>query len=376
MKVLIFLTNIDQDKGGPSRSVPLFVRGLSDIGVNMTLMVIRSENMNLHMLDGTSAKIHYISASYRRKDLEKFVEAEKFDIIHGQCLWEPLFHMMRKIADRFNIPFILSPRGTLEPWSLGQKRIKKKLAMLLYQRHDLNRCACIYTTATMEAQHIKELGFNRPMCIIPNGIDTSNYPCRESYSEVKKQVLFLSRIHPKKGVELLINAWREVYPGHNDWRLVIVGNGESAYIGLLKKKIEDMGLTGCVDFFGPVYGQNKVSLYHSSSLFVLPSFSENFGMVIAEALSCGVPVITTDKTPWYLLNETHSGWCIPLSLEDLVKVLGAAMRQPLDSLYNMGQRGSRMVNDYFSYQKCAIKNKALYEWILYGGNEPEFMYKG
>ena len=185
MKLLIFLTNIDQNKGGPSRSVPLLVKGLAELGVDVTLMVIESGDMNLHVLEGTSAKLHLIPEDYKRRDLESFILREKFDVIHGQCIWEPLFHHVRVIADKNHIPFLLTPRGTLEPWSLQQKKWKKKIARWLYQDKDLRRCACIYTTADMEAKHVRELGFENPISVIPNGIETSGYPCRLDPAVVK-----------------------------------------------------------------------------------------------------------------------------------------------------------------------------------------------
>jgi len=375
MKALVFLTSIDKKDGGPSRSVPLFVRGLAEIGVDVTLMFVKSNDMNLHALEGTSAKIHILPQNYKRNELENFVAEEKFNVIHGQCIWEPIFHYMRVIADKFNIPFLLSPRGTLEPWCLQHHKWKKKLAMWLYQRKDLDRCKCIYATADLEARHIRDLGFERPLCVIPNGIKTEDYPCRSSRAIVKKQVLFLSRIHQKKGIEILINAWNMIYASHKDWNLVIAGNGDQSYIESLKKKIINLKLDMCVEIKDPVFGSAKIDLYQSSSLFVLPSYSENFGMVIAEAMSCGVPVITTNNTPWEILNETSTGWCIPLSVEEFIKNMSIAMNMPAQNLYDMGQRGSALVYDNFDYHSCAKKNKALYEWILNGGSEPEFMYK-
>lgn len=375
MKLLIFLTNIDQTKGGPSRSVPLLVRGLAEQGVDVTLMAIESNDMNLHVLDGTSVKLHFIPADYKRRDIESFIRQEKFDIIHGQCIWEPLFHHVRVIADKIHIPFLLSPRGTLEPWSLQQKKWKKKVARWLYQDKDLRRCACIYTTADMEATHVRDLGFTNPISVIPNGIETKNYPCRQNPSAVKKQTLFLSRIHPKKGIEVLLSAWKRIIDAHPDWSLLIVGNGDESYIQSLNEKVKEMSISDTVRISPPVFGEDKIALYQSSSLFVLPSYSENFGMVIAEALSCGVPVITTDNTPWELLNETKTGWCISLNEDNLVKSLDESLSLDAETLYQMGQKGSKVVFERFDYHSVAKKNIELYTWILEGGTPPPFVMK-
>lgn len=391
MKVLTFITCIDQSKGGPSRSVPMFVRGLALEGVDITLMAIKSNDMNLHALDGTSAKIHLIAPNYTRKELEDFVAREKFDIIHGQSIWEPLFHHMRVVAAKFNIPYILTPRGTLEPWSLQQKKWKKRIARWLYQDADLKSCACIYTTAEMEAQHIRQLGFTNPICVIPNSIDTDGYPCRNNQSIVNKQILFLSRIHPKKGIEVLIDAYKQLindYSNLSDWDVVVVGNGDSSYIEKLKQLVHSVGLDNYVKILDPVFGKAKIQLYQESSVFCLPSYSENFGMVIAEALSCGLPAITTNGTPWQLLNGTittmgadlsilgdnkRTGWCIDLSVQNLKETLYEAMTMPQGELFAMGQRGSMMVNENFNYHSVAKKNKALYEWVLSNNNKPSFI---
>lgn len=385
MKILVFLTKIDVTKGGPSRSVPIFVRGLALEGVDVTLMAFKTENMNLHALDGTNAKIHIIDKNYSIKELEEFVRKERFDLIQGQCIWEPLFHHMSKIAYKLNIPCILTPRGTLEPWSLQQNKWKKKIARWLYQDRDLKRCACIYTTAEMEAQHIRELGFYNPICIIPNGIETDGYPCRSNPSLVKKQILFLSRVHPKKGIEVLIDAYAALYESFPDWNVVIVGNGEAEYRLALNNKIEMLGLSGNVKILDPVFGSAKTKLYQESSIFCLPSYSENFGMVIAEAMSCGVPVITTNGTPWQLLNGTRStmgvthdildeakrtGWCIDLSVDNLRETLLQAMTMDPSILFEMGQKASMLINRSFNYHTVAKKNKELYEWIINGGVKP------
>lgn len=375
IKALVFLSNIDQTKGGPSRSVPLLVKGLAEQGVDVTMMVIESSDMNLHVLDGTAAKVHLLPAGYELQDLESFIRREKFDVIHGQFIWEPLFHQVRVIADKYHIPFMLTPRGALEPWSLQQKKWKKKIARWLYQDKDLRRCACIYTTADMEAMHVRDLGFKNPISVIPNGIETAGYPCRQDPSIVKKQVLFLSRIHPKKGIEILLEAWKRIIEAHPCWSLLIVGNGEEGYIRSLEEKVKELALSDTVRFSPPVFGEEKIALYQRSSLFVLPSYSENFGMVIAEALSCGVPVITTDNTPWELLNETKTGWCISLSEDNLVNTLEEALSMDADKLYQMGQKGSKEVYERFDYHSVAKKNVELYSWILEGGTPPSFVKK-
>ena len=393
MKVLTFITSISLKGGGPSRSVPMLVKGLSEVGVDITLMTFRSDDMNTHALDGTPAKIKIWKDRTSAKEIEDFILSEKFDLIQLQSMWAKSYHQVALIARKLNIPYIITPRGMLEPWSLSQKKWKKKLALMLYQKKDLQKAACIFTTAEMEAQHVRELGVNAPMSVIPNGIETDGYACRTSLKGVKKQILFLSRVHVKKGIEILIDAFGKLRAEggeFNEWSVVIVGNGEEDYIENLKHKVNELGLENCIKILPPVFGVDKTKLYQESSLFCLPSYSENFGMVIAEAMSCGVPAITTNGTPWQLLNgdcctmgasldmlgdDKRTGWCIDLSVENLESTLREAMAMPPATLFEMGQRGSKMIYENFNYRSVARKTKGLYEWILNGGNQPEFVIK-
>lgn len=388
MKVLIFITNISLNSGGPSRSVPMLVKGLSEAGMDITLATLRTENMNTHMIENTSAKFKTWDYRVSKGELEKYILSEKFDLIQLQSIWAIYYHQIAEIARKHNIPYLITPRGMLEPWSLSQKKLKKRIAMFLYQMKDLQKSACIYTTAEMEAMHVRELGVNSPISVIPNGIDTQGYICRTSSVYVKKQILFLSRIHEKKGIELLIDAFAHLHADFYEWSVAIVGNGESDYIESLKKKVKQLGLEDCIDIRPPVFGEAKIKLYQESSIFCLPSYSENFGMVIAEAMSCGVPAITTNGTPWQLLNgnstsmgaslnmlgdDKRTGWCIDLSVENLEKALREAMIMDSVTLYDIGQRGSKMVNDNFNYRSVAQKTKRLYEWIVNGGEQPSFV---
>lgn len=390
MKILTFISSISLNSGGPSRSVPMLVKGLAEEGVDITLMTIRSDDMNTHALDGTTAKLKILELGYTSSEIEKYLLEERFDLIQMQSIWDIPYHKLSKIAQKLHIPYIITPRGMLEPWSLSQKKWKKKIALMLYQMKDLKRAACIFTTAEMEAKHVRDLGIQVPISVIPNGIETGGYSCRKTIDRVKKQILFLSRIHVKKGIELLIDAYSHLHKDFPDWSIVIVGNGEADYIKSLENRVKTLELQDCIKILPPVFGDAKTKLYQESSLFCLPSFSENFGMVIAEAMSCGVPAITTKGTPWQLLNgeestmgasldilgeDRRTGWCIELSVQNLEIVLREAMSMDFHGLYEMGQRGSKLVNENFNYRSVAKKTKRLYEWILNGGEIPEFVVK-
>ena len=375
MKILSFVSSLDMSSGGPSRSVPMLVKGLAELGVDITLMTIRSENMNIHSLEGTTAKLKVLSPSFSRKEIAKYLADERFELIQIQSVWEMPYHKVILEARKQNIPYIVTPRGMLEPWSLSQKKWKKKLAWWLYQRNDVQKSACVFTTAKMEAEHVSNLGITTCKAVIPNGIETDAYPCKTSVEGVKKQVLFLSRVHVKKGIELLFEAWKRLHSDYVDWQLLVIGNGEAEYIHSLENRVESLGLKDSIKIFPPVFGEAKIKVYQESALFCLPSFSENFGMVIAEAMSCGTPVITTTNCPWEILIETNTGWCIDLSVDNLEHALREAMGMDANALYDMGQRASKLIYDNFDYRSVTRKTLRLYEWLLNSGEKPEFVYE-
>ena len=373
MKVLSFVSSLDLSSGGPSRSVPMLAKGLAELGVDITLMAIRSENMNIHALEGTSVKLKVISPSFSRREIAKFLADERFELIQIQSVWEMPYHKVMVEARKLNIPYIVTPRGMLEPWSLSQKKWKKRLAWWLYQRNDVQKSACVFTTAKMEAEHVSALGITTCKAVIPNGIETVGYPCKSSIEGVKKQVLFLSRVHVKKGIELLFEAWKRILPDYVDWQLLVIGNGEAEYIHSLENRVESLGLKDSIKILPPVFGNDKIQLYQESALFCLPSYSENFGMAIAESMSCGTPVITTTNCPWEILNETKTGWCIDLSVDNLEYALREALTMNPTELYDMGQKASKLIYDNFDYRSVTRKTLRLYEWLLNGGEKPEFV---
>ena len=374
MKVLFFISSLSLKSGGPSRSVPMMAKGLSEAGIDVTLLTNYSDDMNVHALDGTSVDIVALKDGFSPSRIEAMIRDKQIDLIQIQSLWSLEYHQMAKICRKLGIPYIITPRGMLEPWSLRQSALKKKLALLLYQKNDLNHSACIYTTSDMEAYNVHNLGIKAQCSVIPNGIETDGYPCRKDKEMVKKQILFLSRIHEKKGIELLIDAWEDLVNDFPEWTVKIVGNGEEAYIIKLKSTIQQKNLEKNMEILAPVFGQAKVELYQNSSLFVLPSYSENFGMVIAEAMSCGVPVITTEFTPWSFLDEEKAGWSIRLNPESLEMALREALSIPSETLYEMGQNASRLVRERYNYRSVSKRVIKLYEWILNNTEKPSFVY--
>jgi len=376
MEILHVISSIDLNSGGPSKSV-------SDLALNQTLqghnVTIFSKSSPIPYLKDSphpNLKLIFVIDKYFKKGLKNLISNHRFDILHGHGIWQMPVHNMANLGRKFSIPFLISPRGMLEPWALNQGKWKKKLALVLYQRRDLKNSASIHATAVMEAVNIRNLGFTNPIAVIPNGIDLSDFPnSKRPIFKTKRSILFLSRIHPKKGIELLIQAWRKLNKElRKDWEIIIAGNGEDEYVSSLEKTVKELGLSEDIKIIGPQFGECKLRSYQSADLFVLPTYSENFGIVVAEAMACGVPVITTKGTPWEELNTQNAGWWIDIGTDPLVKSLESALALSDSERQNMGKNGRRLIEEKYSIQAIALQMLDLYKWLIHNGDKPKFVF--
>ena len=378
MHAFITIAGIEPEAGGPSRSVPSLARSLALQGIEVCLMSLGNEaacagddtySLNLYKYNRSFfSKIKAIDRM--RHDL--IVEVRKLagrSVIHDQGIWLMNNHVVIGVARRNKTPLILSPRGSLEPWSMNHKAFKKKIAWYFYQKRDLDAVDLFHATSQQEALNILELGFSKPIAIIPNGVDVPPWRERKSTDYGKRTILFLSRIYPKKGLLNLVSAWQKIKaPG---WRIVLAGPDEANHRREVEAAILAAGLQDCFEFIGPVDDVAKWDWYFKADLFVLPTFSENFGIVIAEALACGVPVITTTGTPWQELVTHNCGWWIDIGVEPLVDALRKAISLSDKERSDMGQRGRTLVDDGYSWAKIGKDMAAAYSWILGSGPKPE-----
>lgn len=356
MKVLHITNSIDRTIGGPARSVPQTCVELARLDVRIELVTQKSSDMV--KLPGSSHLTVHFCSIWELFLYGSRLSTKDIDLIHLQHIWNPYIQVMAFWAHKKRIPYIITPRGMLEPWIMAHNPWKKKIALFLYQKKAIQRAAYIHATAEMEATNIKFLGFNNPISIIPNGIDLSDIKVKKENYGTRKMV-FLSRIHPKKGIELLLEAWRN--SNTNGWILEIAGNGDESYIVNLNESAQDLQN---VYFVGAKYGEAKWNFLRSADVMVLPSYSENFGIVVAEALAVGVPVITTKGTPWEDLERYDCGWWINLSVPNLENTLVKALQTTTEILEVMGNHGRKLVAEKYEIKAVANKINELYKKIL------------
>ena len=374
MKINHIVSSLDISMGGPSKSVSDLAFGLSKLGENVTITSTYSENPYFNVESNSKIELNLIKHTSFKTKLEEIIKKEKYDILHGHGIWQMPVHHMAKFSRKNHIPYIITPRGMLEPWSLNAKKWKKRVGMLLYQRKDLEFAECLHATAQKEAENFRSLGFKNPIAVIPNGIDLNDFPISEGKNKETKTILFLSRIHKKKGIEMLIEAWSRLQNSiKSGWKIEIAGNGEPKYINRLQNLITKHGLNKEIEIIGPQFGEKKIEAYQRADLFVLPTYSENFGIVIAEALACGIPVITTKGAPWKDLLKYNAGWWIDIGTRSLEDTLTQALKLSNKELKVKGINGRLLVKEKYSIESVATQMNVLYEWILGKTEKPEFV---
>lgn len=374
MKLIHVVPHIDQEAAGPSYSVPRLCQSLAACGneVELTCLAARGAIANVSLdihpqwpILSRFALSTSLARALRRK-------AKAVDVVHNHSLWS-----MVNVAAGWVVPggrakLVTSPRGTLSAWALNRSRGAKRLLWPL-QRRTLSRADLLHATSDVEFAEIRAQGLTAPVAIVPNGIDLPVMPStRERRDGEPRTLLYLSRIHPTKGVDRLLQAWAQLQQHHPDWHLVVAGRGESAHVKEVHSLAGQLDLERVV-FAGPLYGDQKSQAYFSADLFVLPTHSENFGMVVAEALAHGCPALVSRGAPWAGLESEGCGWWVDNGIETLARALNVAMGVPKEELASMGLRGRAWMEREYGWATIGQKMDAAYRWLVAGGERPAWV---
>ena len=370
LHVLHTTASMHARNGGPPRSISALAEGLARAGATVDVLAFDDGEPAVRP-DPALAQTHVVARG--RGGAGRFARAAAAigpDVLHDHGLWLPTNHSAAKAASRSQIPFVVSVRGMLEPWARNHRRALKTAAWWAFQHRDLAQAAVLHATAPSEAETLRRHGLRAPIAMISNGVAVPDEQPRAAPSE-RHRALFLSRIHPKKGLPMLLDAWAAVRP--EGWDLVVVGPDEGGHRAELEAQAARLGLAE-VSFQDPVADADKWALYASADLFVLPTYSENFGLVVAEALAAGVPVITTTGAPWADLARVGCGWWVAPDGRALAEALRAATALPDAERAAMGARGRAHVAETYGWDRIARQMAEVYGWALGRGAMPSFVH--
>lgn len=361
---------ISQEASGPSYSVRRLCESLILRGHEVTLAalnwgeVIDPPPFLRTFPLGFGPERLGISPAMRRW-LTDAVANDGVSIIHNHGMWQMNAIYPARAVAKTAAQLVYSPRGAFSRWAMKNGSWVKAAFWPLLQRPALTQAACFHATSDAEYEDIRRLGFQQPVAVIPNGIDVPLLPQRGRRG--MRTLLFLGRIHAVKGLDMLLPAWQSLEQQFAGWQLVIAGTddgyyGATGYLNEIRKVAMRLGLER-VEFCGPLYGIEKLQAFCDAEIYVLPSYSENFAVTVAEALACGTPAVVSKGAPWVGLEAKSAGWWPDVGVEPLAAALHVAMSRTSCELQAMGERGQAWMKDEFAWRSVGSRMSETYGWL-------------
>ncbi|MDF2926672.1 MAG: hypothetical protein K0R57_5586 [Paenibacillaceae bacterium] len=302
----------------------------------------------------------------------------QYDLVHIHSLY--LFHglMAGYYCRKFGVPYVICPHGSLDPFLYGRHRFRKAFMEWLFENRNIKHAAAMHFTTQEEMRLAKPVTFEAQGFVVPNGLDLAEYDrlppkgqFRGQYPQLegKRMLLFFSRLNFKKGLDILVKAFSAVKKEHPDTMLVITGPDNENYGVQVKQWIGEEGLQDDVLFTGMLTGEDKLAVLNDADLFVLPSYSENFGIAVIEALACGVPVVISDKVNiWREVAEYPAGRVAPCDPDAFSRQIGELLSdQP--AAKQLGENGVQLVRDYYQWSHVGKVLEDEYSRIIGGRRE-------
>ena len=306
------------------------------------------------------------------------------DLIHTHGLW-----MYPSIASQVcasgGKPYIISPHGMLDPWAISNSSLKKKLAGFMYENHHLKRANCIHALNQSEYDSIRRYGLTNPVAVIPNGVDLPNLDTycpppewQERLPTDAKVLFFLSRIHPKKGLVNLLQAWAAAIQKQavddQPWHLVIAGWDQGGHQQELEQLADQFGISNTVHFVGPQFDTAKHASFCRADAFILPSFSEGLPMAVLEAWSYQLPVLMTPQCNLPEGFAADAAILIHPNVESISTELVRLFEMPHKDLQRIANNGFLLVQKQFTWEKISKQMFDVYQWLLGKTQKPSCVH--
>lgn len=381
MRVIHTIFGIAESAGGPSRVAASLCSAVVEHGCEVELVAGHEAARDADLVEPSSRQVQLHLIEARRlagvrlhpgfsQAVQRLAKANPGipSLVHDHGIWGLTNIASAHAARRAGVPYVLHTHGMLEPWALQFKARKKQLAWTAYQRRIVASSSALIATSDQERDSVKRLFPEHPVAVIPNGVPFPQaVPDRAGRPPTDRAtLLFMSRVHPVKNLLGLVQAWGEVCraSSRQRWTLQIAGPDELDHTREVMALVRSLGLESRVEFLGPVGENKKDKLLEGADLFVLPSFSENFGIVVAEALAFGLPVIASKGTPWSGLVQHGCGWWTDPTPGSLARALAEAIDLSNAERHYMGLRGRDVAQAAFSWDGIGLSTMQLYEWVM------------
>ena len=385
MKSLHVIPAVAPRYGGPSKAIFEMCRSLREAGCETVVCTTDADGASrlnvplgrIQTYDSTPTiffKRQFSEGLKYSRPLARWLRknVSGFDIVHIHAVFSHACVTAARECREQNVPYIVRPLGTLDPWGLSQKKLRKKLFMLFGAESMLCNASAIHYTAEGERLAVEQRRKYAIGKVIPLGLDLETYNQAGSNQETNigqrekaPYILFLSRLHPKKGLELLLDAFLPLSreSGFERWNLVVAGEGEQTYVDKLKERARQLGGIEKIIFTGWLSGEAKTRTLRDCQLLALTSHQENFGICVVEALACGIPVLVSTQIDLAQeIGAAEAGWVVPLTTSDVRDAMKSAMLDA-ESRVRKGQAGIRFAQQ-FAAPAVASQLISLYRSLI------------
>ncbi len=370
------VSHLDPKYGGLSSAVPALNSAISNTGrVELSLAGFCAESEQYSPALSNGVAVHHMPLgrlawarnTEARRNFAALVDRSEGVHIHG--LWQHSTSVAARLARRSGKPYIVSAHGMLEAWALRNKRLKKMIYAALFERKNVQGAACLHALTEAEARDYRHFGAMGPIAVIPNGVDVpigvSSQMFLDRFPQFagKRLILFLGRIHFKKGLDLLMKAWSPIAAKWPEAQVIVAGPDFENTQATVKQLVETLGITDRVSFTGMLTGDMKWSALAAASCFVLPSYSEGLSVSTLEALGMGIPAIVTRQCNLPEVAERECGWVVEAQVWALASALTEFLKASSADQEQMGANGRALVADRYSWPQVGKQMGEVYRWV-------------
>jgi glycosyltransferase involved in cell wall biosynthesis len=306
---------------------------------------------------------------------------ETATVVHSHSLWMLPNSYASRAAQAAGVPVVITAHGALEPWAMKNSGWKKQLVGRWFQFKDLETASCIHVNSLPEAKGIRELGLTQPIAVIPNGVELDPISSADDGTEFlkthpslagKKLILFISRLHQKKGLGHLVDAWAKVADGFTDWHLVIAGP-DDGFEAETRQRIAATNVESRTSLVGRLDGTLKYSAFRAASAYTLPSFSEGFSMSLLEGLASGLPATMTPGCNFPEAPASGAAILHEPNIDSTANALTNLLSKSDAERKEMGKSGAALVQSGYTWDAVAAKTMQLYDWLGKNNEAPDFV---
>jgi glycosyltransferase involved in cell wall biosynthesis len=387
MKILVVIPALGEIYGGPSKSVMSLTKAIGKSGVSIDIITtnangsktldvpllvwIQEENYRIQYFPYWNFLDYKFTWSLTRW---LFHNITNYDLVHTNAIFSYPVLPAYWSCQMAKIPYIVTPRGMLEPWALAYKIWKKKLYFNCLEKPALQKASAIQMLASTEAEGIKNLHLKPPVVIVPNGIhreDFASLPEPEIFyhqfpeTKNKRLIIFLGRIDPKKGLDLLAPAFAQAYQKFPDTHLIIAGIDNTGFLPTAQSYFINAGCSHAVTFTGMLTGSIKYAALAAAKIYVAPSYSEGFSMSVLEGMAAGLPCVITTGCNFPEAGEAEVARIVNIDVGSIAKAIIQLLEDD-QKAKNMGDRARQFILDNYTWDKILLKMISVYENIIQG----------